>query len=457
VAPAKPSALVRRGSDLRAGEGGAADGTADGAAEEEEEETLSASASFSSSAAGCASKRRNSAFILRAPETPAAHERHMTRAHELQEAEDEGAVKFGPDSVGTYSCHGTEEGAEEGIVAKINQDCACMLHPFTDPGTALWCVYDGHGTEGHTVSQEAMHSMYFELELNENLAADPALALEEAFEATQDHLHLMLLQDEVKVNARDSGACALVAYLQGGDLWVAGAGDCRALLGQRSSVEGSPLPTPVRLSNDHNVEVEEEKARIEGNGGWVMPMRLEEGEEVPARSYKRKGKPWLGPGLRISRALGDTQAEDDGLILPKPDVVHHVVGPDDLFLILASDGVWEFIDDQLAVNIINYAREKDVDATQACKMLIMQSAIMWRKHEGVYRDDITAYVIYLQPVVAGLLGEQTGDGSAVQSSLTSPAAPPSVAQQEVIADKADGGGEQARVDAPLESPAKAPP
>jgi len=381
----------------------------------------------------------------------------MTRAHELQEAEDEGAVKFGPDSVGTYSCHGTEEGAEEGIVAKINQDCACMLHPFTDPGTALWCVYDGHGTEGHTVSQEAMHSMYFELELNENLAADPALALEEAFEATQDHLHLMLLQDEVKVNARDSGACALVAYLQGGDLWVAGAGDCRALLGQRSSVEGSPLPTPVRLSNDHNVEVEEEKARIEGNGGWVMPMRLEEGEEVPARSYKRKGKPWLGPGLRISRALGDTQAEDDGLILPKPDVVHHVVGPDDLFLILASDGVWEFIDDQLAVNIINYAREKDVDATQACKMLIMQSAIMWRKHEGVYRDDITAYVIYLQPVVAGLLGEQTGDGSAVQSSLTSPAAPPSVAQQEVIADKADGGGEQARVDAPLESPAKAPP
>ena len=146
-------------------------------------------------------------------------------------------------------------------------------------------------------------------------------------------------------------------------------------------------------------------ARIEAAGGWVRAMFMEDGEEVPARSYKKKGKPWLGPGLRISRALGDTQAEMDGLIYPKPDVRYHSVQKDDLFLILASDGVWEFIDDQFAVNIINYARNKGVDATQACKMLIMQAAILWRKNEGMYRDDITAYVIYLTPVVAALSSE----------------------------------------------------
>ena len=102
-------------------------------------------------------------------------------------------------------------------------------------------------------------------------------------------------------------------------------------------------------------------ARIEAAGGWVRAMFMEDGEEVPARSYKKKGKPWLGPGLRISRALGDTQAEMDGLIYPKPDVRYHSVQKDDLFLILASDGVWEFIDDQFAVNIINYARNKGVE------------------------------------------------------------------------------------------------
>ena len=38
-------------------------------------------------------------------------------------------------------------------------------------------------------------------------------------------------------------------------------------------------------------------------------------------------------------------------------------------------------------------------------MLIMQSALQWRKHEGHYRDDITAYVIYLPPVVEALRNE----------------------------------------------------
>ena len=230
------------------------------------------------------------------PESPASHTRHMARARELQEdADEESATMFdqdrrstaaarirfptptpaltapdktvhsplGPSSlhlasspqidVGTYSCHGTEEG-DDGAVSKINQDCACMLHPFTDPGTALFCVYDGHGTFGHRVSQEAMHSMYFELELNENLAKDPVTALEEAFDATQEHLHLLLLQEEVKVNALDSGACAVVAFLRGSDMWIAGAGDCRAVLGQRDDSAENGI-APLRLSNDHNVEV----------------------------------------------------------------------------------------------------------------------------------------------------------------------------------------------------------
>lgn len=94
--------------------------------------------------------------------------------------------------MGTYSCHGTEEG-EDGAVSKINQDCACMMHPFDGPGTALFCVFDGHGIHGHTVSQEVMHSICHELE-STKLKDNPSAALEQAFDKTQDHLHLLSLQ-----------------------------------------------------------------------------------------------------------------------------------------------------------------------------------------------------------------------------------------------------------------------
>ncbi|KAL1514423.1 hypothetical protein AB1Y20_003524 [Prymnesium parvum] len=343
-------------------------------------------------------------FTKKPPQGPEGRERWVKRSAEFYEESDHHINLLGKQNIGTYSCHGTEEG-EDGITSKINQDCACMLHPLSGAGTALFCVFDGHGTHGDAVSQEVMHSMYYELERDQALHSEPVQALERAFEATQEHLHLLLLQDEVVVDSSDSGACAVLAYFKGNELWVAGAGDCRAVLGREARGEGGAGVEAVRLSTDHNVEIEEEKARIEAAGGWVMPMRVVDGEEVPARSYKKPGKPWLGPGLRISRALGDTWAELDGLIYPFPDVRHHVVQEDDLFLILASDGVWEFLSDEAAVRIVKQAYDKGSDSVQACKILIAQAALLWRQNEGMYRDDITAYVINLKPVVATLTSE----------------------------------------------------
>ena len=50
---------------------------------------------------------------------------------------------------------------------------------------------------------------------------------------------------------------------------------------------------------------------------------------------------WV-PGLAMSRALGDTVAHSVGVsAVPDTEVV--TITPHDRFLILASDGVWEFI------------------------------------------------------------------------------------------------------------------
>ena len=77
---------------------------------------------------------------------------------EIEELVEGAVTPFDRSLVGTYSCHGSEP-TDTGSIAKINQDCASISHPLArTPGTALFCVYDGHGKFGHDVSQEVSRS-----------------------------------------------------------------------------------------------------------------------------------------------------------------------------------------------------------------------------------------------------------------------------------------------------------
>ena len=80
-------------------------------------------------------------------------------------------------------------------------------------------------------------------------------------------------------------------------------------------------------------------------------------------------------------------------MIPTPEVTTHVITEDDRFIILASDGVWEFIEDDEAVRIIDGCMQKGMPAVDACRYLIAKAAVCWRKYEGDYRDDITAVVV----------------------------------------------------------------
>jgi serine/threonine protein phosphatase PrpC len=51
------------------------------------------------------------------------------------------------------------------------------------------------------------------------------------------------------------------------------------------------------------------------------------------------------PGLAMSRSFGDEVAASAGTIA-HPEIIEWKLTPEDKFLILASDGVWEFIDSE---------------------------------------------------------------------------------------------------------------
>jgi len=141
----------------------------------------------------------------------------------------------------------------------------------------------------------------------------------------------------------------------------------------------------VPLSEDHKPDSPAEMERITATGAAVTKT-----------SAFGAGRVWLPPecggyGLAMGRSLGDFVFRPFGII-PNPDVRRSELHPDDRWLVIASDGVWEFVGSAQAVRTV----DAHDHATEACIELIRLSAAAWFREEGkFYRDDITALVVKL--------------------------------------------------------------
>ena len=109
-------------------------------------------------------------------------------------------------------------------------------------------------------------------------------------------------------------------------LWVANAGDSRAILCKKKGKE----VVAVDLSEDQKPDTPAEMRRIKKKGGYVSPPEEEWGG--PARV-------WLDPsmtlpGLAMARSIGDHLVKTVGVI-PEPEVTKYAVKPGDDFLVAA--------------------------------------------------------------------------------------------------------------------------
>ncbi|KAG8457212.1 hypothetical protein KFE25_010914 [Diacronema lutheri] len=384
--------------------------------------------------------------------------------------------RFPPERVGAFSCHGARE-LNGAVQAKVNQDCALVCYPFGPRGapyldplrsaaltasrerTAVFCVLDGHGAHGEVVSREVGPSVCALLQAHPRLIDEPATALVDSFAAAQALLDADTRpRIGLRAQSRDSGACCTLVLLLGDELWTANLGDCRAVLGcappqvapslppsvseasahhgsprsARSSISGSGMFarteemadgcaedeaafSVVELSFDHKVEREDELARVRAAGGQVQPaFEGTAGQYEPARLFEDLQDFDAGPGLTMTRAFGDWGARSLGFS-HEPEVTRRALRPTDRFLILASDGVWEFIDSALAVEIVGAMYESGQPAQLAALSLITAAANRWYAFEGPwYRDDITCVVVYLDDLLPS--GAQAGDARGTSSS-----------------------------------------
>jgi len=292
------------------------------------------------------------------------------------------ALPFAPETVGTFSCHGLEPGPEPGAPqGKINQDRGCVAYPFAGSHhQMLFAVYDGHGPHGDKVSNFAALSIAERLESHPRLAAEPARALKEVCVAVDQAL------PKEGIDARASGTTAIMCLCRkdpetgGTRLYVGNVGDSRAVL---ASTRGKGF-VATNLSEDQKPDKPSEMQRIKAAGG-----------HVEAASFGGVARVWTSsalmmPGLAMGRSIGDHMVGKLGVIA-EPEVTVHDVREGDAFMILASDGVWEFLDSQPAVDIV--AGSVGSSATAACRVLINEAQTKWREEEGDYRDDVTALIV----------------------------------------------------------------
>ncbi|CAM9104447.1 unnamed protein product [Phaeothamnion confervicola] len=287
-----------------------------------------------------------------------------------------------PDTVvGTYSCHGVEPSyyEEDGVAAKINQDRGCVVYPFAeDPHQVLFSVLDGHGEHGDVVSHFAMHELQQTLEQHAALAADPAAALMASYLAVDKALGKAQTSESTF-----SGTTCVTVLLRGTQLWIANAGDSRAVMAVRcngaaaAADNGSTLEA-VDLSHDQNPDSPAEYARIINSGGFVSPPP-EPG--LSARVWLDREMTQIG--LAMARSLGDHAVKPIGVIA-EPEVTTRQLTAADEFMVLASDGVWEFLSSQEVVDIVSGKLRGGATAMQATQALIEAAAQRWREAEGTF-------------------------------------------------------------------------
>lgn len=180
-----------------------------------------------------------------------------------------------------------------------------------------------------------------------------------------------LLLEAAKKSMDVAGTTALIAILEKYKLIVANVGDSRGVM---CDGKGNVIP----LSFDHKPQQMRERKRIKEAGGFVTFNGV-----------------WRVAGiLATSRAMGDYPLKDKKLVIADPDILtFDLAYHKPMFVILASDGLWDTFSNEEAVAFI---KERLNESDYGAKSITLQS---------YYRgslDNITVIVINFKDNSFGL-------------------------------------------------------
>lgn len=289
---------------------------------------------------------------------------------------------------------------------KANQDSFCALPKFGGKeGEHFFGVFDGHGELGTPCSHFAREKV------PDNLLKDRSLLSEKKFTPSTERTYTKAFMDtnaqlhRFHVDDSMSGTTAITVHVRGDKALVANVGDSRATAAE---FKGKKL-TAVDLSNDQTPFRADECARVKRSGARVLTLDQLEGLKDPniqcwGNEEDDDGDPprlWAAngmyPGTAFTRSIGDSAAERLG-VFAEPEIQVYDITSNTSFIVLASDGVFEFLPSQTVCDMVSMFN----DPHEACLAVVAESYRLWLQYE-TRTDDITMIVIQVKdfPQAAG--------------------------------------------------------
>ena len=271
-----------------------------------------------------------------------------------------------------------------------NQDSYFIQKNFAGHKDYIYMsVCDGHGINGHHVSN--FIKTILPIDMSENLKHRNILTetektheiIKETFIIANDKL-----VENQEIDSIFSGTTCVSVIFTPEKLICPNIGDSRAVLARYDVNKKKYIA--IDLSRDHKPTELDEKKRIIENDGRIQPF-LEDGEYVgPERIWIKEEEV---PGLAMTRSFGDRVAATVGVI-SEPEIKEIEFDINDKYMIIASDGIWEFISSQECIDIISNFYEKN-DIKGCSKYLYEESSKRWLKEEEVI-DDTTLILVFFE-------------------------------------------------------------
>ncbi|XP_023729505.1 probable protein phosphatase 2C 63 [Lactuca sativa] len=298
-------------------------------------------------------------------------------------------------------------------VVQANSNLEDQSQVYTSPSATYVGVYDGHG--GPEASRFVNSNLFpFIHKYASEQGGISADVIKKAFSATEEKFFQFVKhQMPIKPQIASVGSCCLVGAISNDELHVANLGDSRVVLGQKVSDGRKDKVVAERLSRDHNVSYEEVRKEVEAQHPGDSPVVM----------YCRGV--WRIKGIiQVSRSIGDFYLKKPefhrdprylqygnhvplkkAVLSAEPSIISRKLKSQDLFLIFASDGLWEHLSDEAAVDIVyNNPRsgiaKRLVGAAirEATKKRELRYKDIMKIERGIRRhfhDDISVIVIYL--------------------------------------------------------------
>ncbi|XAR70035.1 Phosphoprotein phosphatase [Bertholletia excelsa] len=271
-------------------------------------------------------------------------------------------------------------------------------------------VYDGHG--GPEASRFICDHLFRNLiRLAQQDGTISEDVLKSAFSATEDgFLSLVRRTYGIKPLIAAIGSCCLVGIIWKGTLYIANLGDSRAVIGYLGR---SNKIVAEQLTREHNASMEEVRQELRSlhpddshivimkNGVWRIKGIIQVSRSI-GDAYLKRPEFSLDPSFPRFHLPEPIRRP---VLTAEPSMYSRVLQPNDKFLIFASDGLWEHLTNQQAVEIVHnnprvgIARRLLKSAlSEAARKREMRYDDLKKIERGVRRffhDDITVVVIFL--------------------------------------------------------------